>query len=321
MDLKRMALLATVVESGSMRRAARQLGLTPSAISQQIRQLERENGVTLLRRSTRHLALTDAGQAFYEGCAAMLDAARSAHERLAALHEKVIGELSISAPVGFATTHLVAALQPLLAVHPGLRLRLVATDDQMDLSTERIDLAIAIGTKPPASSLVRRHLATWENVLVAAPSYLAARGKPKDVEDLPAHDFVALPPWHHPGDVLTGPAGQRYRLQVKPRVTSNNQHTIRQLALAGFGLSFHVVPEIADELAKGRLVRVLPKWSTPALSVDALMPPRSAQPAKVRAALAALETYLAVRRRSSGTREAAGSTDRSTDRRRAPSTG
>ena len=77
-----MAMLVEVVERGSMRRAARALGLTPSAVSQQIRQLERETGVTLLRRSTRRLALTDAGEAFYEGCAAMVAAARSAHERL-----------------------------------------------------------------------------------------------------------------------------------------------------------------------------------------------------------------------------------------------
>jgi DNA-binding transcriptional LysR family regulator len=139
---------------------------------------------------------------------------------------------------------------------------------------------------------VRRHLTDWENVLVGAPGYLATRGTPKNVEDLARHDFVSLPAWHHPADVLTGPRGQRYRLQVKPRVTSNNQHTIRQLALAGFGLSFHVVPEIADELASGRLVRVLPKWSSPTLSVDALMPPRAGQPAKVRAAIEALERYL-----------------------------
>ena len=82
-----MALLVHVVETGSMRAAARKLGLTPSAVSQQIRQLERETGVTLLRRSTRRLALTDAGQAFYEGCVAMLAAARGAHERLTELHD------------------------------------------------------------------------------------------------------------------------------------------------------------------------------------------------------------------------------------------
>ena len=293
MDLRRMAILAVVVESGSMRKAARQLGLTPSAVSQQIRQLERETGVTLLRRSTRHLALTEAGEAFYEGCSIMLAAARSAHERLAELHDAIVGELSVSAPVGFATGHLTRALLPLLQSHPEVTLRLLATDDQLDLYKERIDVAITIGTPPQASSLVRRHLADWDNVLVGAPSYLSARGKPRTVDDLPRHDFIALPAWHHPADVLSGPKGERYRIQVKPRVTSNNQHAIRQLALAGMGLSFHVAPEIAEELEDGRLVRVLPKWSTRSLSVDALMLPRATQPAKVRAAIEALRVYLA----------------------------
>lgn len=301
MDLRRMAIPATVVESGSMRQAARQLGLTPSAVSQQIRQLERETGVTLLRRSTRRLALTDAGEAFYEGCSAMLAAARSAHERLAELHDSMAGVLSVSAPVGFAATHLTRALLPLVQAHPALSLRLVATDDQLDLLKERIDIAISIGTPPLAASLVRRHLADWENVLVASPTYLATRGKPTSIDDLASHDFIALPAWHHPADVLSGPSGERFRLQVQPRVTSNNQQAIRQLALAGLGLSFHVVPEIAEELADGRLVRVLPKWSTPALSVDALMPPRTAQPAKVRAAVEMLQVYLSGKPPSSST--------------------
>ena len=292
MNLKRMAMLATVVENGSMRKAARSLGLTPSAVSQQIRQLEQETGVTLLRRSTRHLALTDAGEAFYQGCAEMVAAARSAHERLAALHDTVVGELSVSAPIGFAAAHLTTALLPVLEQHPSLTLRLVATDDQLDLIRERIDISIAIGTSPPATSLVRRHLADWPNVLVASPAYLEKRGTPKRVNELNDHAFVTLPPWHHPADVLTGPKGERHRLQVAPRVVSNNQHTIKQLAIAGVGLSFHVAPEITQELADGRLKRVLPDCSLPTLSVDALMPPRTTQPAKVRAALDALRTYL-----------------------------
>jgi DNA-binding transcriptional LysR family regulator len=287
-----MAVFATVVQSGSMRRAARELGLTPSAVSQQIRQLEKETGVTLLRRTTRRLALTDAGQAFYDGCVAMLKAAHAAHDRLAELHDEVVGELSLSAPVGFAATHLASAVQPLLAAHPNLTLRLVVTDDQLDLAREHIDVAITIGTSPPASSLVRQHLATWENVLVASPRYLKAHGTPRTADDLASHVFVSLPPWHHGGDILTGPAGVRYRLAPKPRVVSNNQLTIKQLTLAGCGLSFNVVPEVADELAERRLVRVLPKWSAPTLSVDALMLPRQTQPAKVRAAIDCLRQYL-----------------------------
>jgi DNA-binding transcriptional LysR family regulator len=295
MDLHKMATLVAVVDNGSMRKAARELGLTPSAVSQQIRQLERETGVTLLRRSTRKLTLTDAGEAFYQGSVAMLAAARSAHDRLAELHDSVSGELTISAPVGFAAAHLTGALVPLVAAHQDLTLRLIATDDQLDLQKERIDIAIAIGTKPPATSLIRRHLADWDNVLVAAPSYLKKRGTPKTAGDLAQHTFIALPPWHHPADVLTGPGRQRYRLDVKPRITSNNQVTIKQFTVAGCGLSFGVIPEMADELAARKLVRVLPDWSSPRLSVDALLLPRKTQPAKVRAALEALKSYLNTR--------------------------
>ena len=97
--------------------------------------------------------------------------------------------------------------------------------------------------------------------------------------------------WHHGGDVLVGPGGARHRLAPTPRVVTNNQLTIKQLTLAGCGLSFNVVPDIADELTRRRLVRVLPKWSAPQLSVDALLL-RATQPAKVRQAVDALAHYL-----------------------------
>jgi DNA-binding transcriptional LysR family regulator len=288
-----MAVYATVVQHGSMRRAARELGLTTSAVSQQIRQLEADTGVTLLRRTTRKLALTDAGRAFFDGCVAMLDAADSAYSHLAELHDAVVGEITLSAPVGFAATHLTAAIQPLLSTYPQLTVRLIVSDDHLDLAREHIDVAITIGTSPPASSLMRKHLATWDNVLVAAPSYLKRHGTPRTAEDLPQHTFIALPPWHHGGDLLIGPGGVQYRLRPRPRVISNNQLTIKQLTVRGCGISFNVLPEVADEIKRRTLVRVLSDWSAPQLSVDALLLPRETQPAKVRATLDALERHLA----------------------------
>ena len=201
---RRMAILAAVVENRSIRRAARALGLTPSAVSQQVRRLEHEAGATLLRRTTRQLALTEAGAAFYEGCAAMVEAARSAHENLAAVLDSPRGELSLGAPAGFAAAHLVPALIPLLRAHPAMRLRTVVTDERIDLVQERIDLAIAISRPLPPSSLVRHHLADWDLGLVAAPAYLARHGTPAQPEALAGHDFVTLPRWHHGLDVLTG---------------------------------------------------------------------------------------------------------------------
>jgi DNA-binding transcriptional LysR family regulator len=225
----------------------------------------------------------------------MVAAAASAHERVHALHDAVTGELTISAPVGFAAAHLTTALVPLLTTYPDLKLRLIATDDQLDLAKERIDVAVTIGTRPPAASLVRRHLAEWHNALVAAPSYLSRYGTPMVAADLGVHVFIALPHWHHAADVLTGPEGQRYRIRATPRIVSNNQLTIKQLTMAGCGLSFGVVPEMTEELKTKRLVRVLRDWTAPTLSVDALLLPRAKQPAKVRAAVDALKKYVAGR--------------------------
>ena len=222
----------------------------------------------------------------------MVAAARAAHEQLADLQDSAVGDLRVSAPAGFASLHLVHALAPFLARHPRLSLRLIVTDEPIDVIRERIDLAVTISRPLPSSSLVRKHLADWPLILCASPAYLARRAAPRTPEDLADHDFLSLPPSHHTSEELIGPAGQRHRLSLKPRVTSNNQFSIRQLTRLGLGLSFHVEPEVAAELASGELVRVLPDWSGPTLSVDVLMPARTRQPAKIRMAVEALRGYL-----------------------------
>jgi DNA-binding transcriptional LysR family regulator len=222
----------------------------------------------------------------------MVEAARDAHERLATVRDAVAGELRLSTPVGFASTHLAPALASLLTAHPNLTLSIVATDEIRDLARERIDVAVVIGVTPPATSYVRRHLADWTNVLVAAPDYIAARGTPRTPADLAGHALLGLPIWHHPADVFTGPRGEQVKLTPTRRITCNDQLTIRQLTLAGCGVSLHVEPEIADELAAGRLVRLLPDWSLPRLSVDAMVLPRTAHLARVRAVVEAFRTYL-----------------------------
>jgi DNA-binding transcriptional LysR family regulator len=304
-NYRRMAILAAVGEHRSIRRAARELGLTPSAVSQQIRRLEGELGVSLLRRTTRSLSLTEAGEAFHAGCAAMVAGARQAVEGLEGLQERPIGELRVSAPAGFVD-HLAAALAPFLAEHPSLALHLIVTDEAVGVVRERIDLAITLSRPLRDSGLVRRHLADWSLVLCASPDYLARRGTPRSPDDLAGHDLLSLPSGHHPTDVLTGPSGQEYRVRLKPRIISTNHHAIRQLTLMGAGLSFNVEPEVAEHLERGRLVCLLPDWKTQVLSVDALMPARTAQPAKVRLAIRALETYLAgLARRATKTAPAA----------------
>lgn len=290
--LRRMALFARVVETGAMSAAARELGMSTSAVSQQIRQLETETGVVLLHRSTRKLTLSEAGAAFYEGCAEMVKAAQSAEQRLAQLRDAAVGELRIAAPVGFAGTHLAGALGPLLTNNPELRLRLFIEDRRIDLIEERIDLAIRIGALAD-STLVARELASWSVVLCAAPAYIARRGLPKTPEDLLDHDWLVLTVLETPHQIeLTGPGNENFRARLEARVASTNSRSLREMALAGTGIARQPLPDVEEEIRSGKLIQILPEWRVPAIGVYAVTPQRDAQPAKVRHAIEALRRYL-----------------------------
>ncbi len=290
--MRQMALFAQVIDAGSMSAAARELGLTPSAVSQQLRQLETDLGVTLLHRSTRKLSLSEAGAVFLEGCHAMVAAARSAEQRLADLRDAPVGELRLTAPADFARRHLAPALAPWLLAHPRLSLRLFASDERVDLIEQRMDLAIRVGHMAD-SSLVARRLGTWEEVLCAAPTYLARRGQPRQPADLLAHDWLSLTVLAEPVHVeLSGPGGRSERLRLESRLASNSASSLRELALAGLGIVRQPLMDVADELRQGSLVRLLPDWHLPELGVFAITPRRDEQPAKVRQAIEALREYL-----------------------------
>ena len=290
--LRRMAVFATVVEQGSMVAAARALGMTPSAVSQHISKLESEHGVSLLHRTTRSLTLTEAGSLFYQGCADMLAAARLAEQRLNEMRDAPVGELRLSAPTGFAGPMLTEALAPLLAAHPRLSLKLFFHDEMIDLVQHRIDLALRAGDLKD-SSLVARHLADWDSVLCAAPSYLARHPAITTPQQLEQHQWVMLDHERsHTWLTMENAAGEVERPMVERRVSSNNILAARQFVLAGMGLSIQPEPEVRQELADGRLLRVLPQWRLPALGIFVVTPRRDAQPAKVRYAIEALRQRM-----------------------------
>ena len=290
-DLKRMAIFAEVVQQGSMSSAARKLGISTSAVSQQLRLLEQGGGVTLLHRSTRKLTLTDAGARYAEHCQAMVAAAGRARAQLTLAHDAPSGELRMSAPVGFAR-HVAPALALLLAEHPALSLKLLVDDAMIDLIDARIDLALRAG-RLADSSWVARRLCTLEWILCAAPAYLRLRGVPLAPPDLLAHQWVATPRSGNALHILlTGPQAQTQELRVEPRVTSNNQLTLHQLCAAGLGIGMMARADIDDELRTGSLVPVLPDWHMARIDLWAVTPQRDRQPANVRHAIAALQAHF-----------------------------
>lgn len=291
-QLRRMAIFARVVETRSLSAAARELGMSTSAVSQQLRQLERETGVVLLHRSTRKLTLTEAGDVFYAGCARMVHAARQAEQDLAGLRDELVGELRIAAPIGFASGTLPMALSPLLSRHPQLKLRLLAGDERIDLIEARIDLAIRVG-RLADSTLVARPLAQVQEVICATPEYLRRAGTPKTPEDLATHEWITLTALGEPQFLeLSGPGGETRRVRIEGRLASNEAQSTKHLTLAHLGLSRNIVTDLAPELDDGRLLRVLPDWQLPGVGIFAVTPRKDAQPAKVRQAIKALKEHL-----------------------------
>ena len=291
-QLKRMAVFATVVDRGSMVAAAEVLGMTASAVSQQIRRLEDSTQVSLLHRTTRKLTLTEAGATFYQSCAQVLALAQQAEQRLAELRDAPVGELRIAAPVGFSGRPISAALAPLLQAHSGLSLKLLFHDEQIDLIEQRVDLAIRVGTLQD-SSLVARHIGDSRMLLCAAPSYLARKAPIRHPENLVGQDWLALSV-DLPSSALTlhGPGGEVQKLRIESRVSCNNILAVRQFTLAGMGISLQPEQEIREELAAGSLRALLPDWQLPPLGIYLVTPRRDAQPAKVRYAIEALRQHL-----------------------------
>ena len=285
-QLKRMAVLAAVVRHGSFAAAARQLRTSTSAVSQQVRALEKGMGVTLLHRSTRKLSLTPAGERFHAGCAAMVAAAEQAQAQLVQLRDAPEGELRIAMTVGFGR-RVGPALAPLLAAHPGLRVHMQVEDGFTDLVEHRIDLAIRFG-RLPDSHWVAQRIGSLHTSLYAAPTYLAQRGVPATADALRQADWLMI---QDGTDQVRRVPGSE--LSVQPRYTSNNQLTLQQLCEAGLGLAALGDEDVDEAVAAGRLLRLDAELALPDLPIWAMTPQRDAQPAKVRHAIAALQAYFA----------------------------
>lgn len=289
-SFKRMALFAHVVQHGSLSAAARVVGMSTSAVSQQLRVLEREAGVALLHRSTRRLALTDVGSRYYAACARLLDAADEAQAELSAARDAPSGELRLSAPLGMAD-HIGPALGAWLAEHPQLRVHLYFDDGWTDLLQARIDVALRFGQLPDSDWMAQR-IGTLQRWPCAAPAWLKAHGLPTDPLQVPAGEWLGLPQtpglaWRHTV------SGEERRVPAHPRIVSHNQPAVRQLCVAGLGVAVLTCLDVAPLLESGGLVRLLPDWEVPSLPAWAVTPHRQTQPAKVKQAIALLQAYLA----------------------------
>ena len=282
-SLDRFDTFKAVVEAGSLTAAADLLGQTRAVVSFNLKRLEAELGVTLLTRSTRQLALTDAGERFYLRCLRTLDEARLAIEEARSEHTQLKGTLRITTTLEFALAQVVAALEVFRQQYPQLNIHLSTSSTHADLISERFDVAIRLG-RMHDSNLRAVQLSTFEIYPVATRTLLERHGPVTRLAEL-----EALPTLGHgrvPELTVTDPAGTEHVYQPQPGKTAiiaDNSTTLRAFALTGQGVA--ILPEwlIAEDLQQGRLQRLLPDHRFAQQGVYALYPDTRHLPLKVRA--------------------------------------
>ncbi|MGH8438536.1 MAG: LysR substrate-binding domain-containing protein [Pseudomonas sp.] len=296
-SLDRFELFCAVVQAGSFTGAAERLQQTRAAVSFNIKQLEAELGVTLLTRTTRRIALTDAGERFYQRCLQVVEHARIAIDEARAEHGSLQGSLRITSTVEYGLKVLAPALQAFCQQHPDLSVRLETHTAQADLVRERFDVAIRLG-QAQDSSYRGVCLAAYDVRLVLAPSLLAAHGEsiinaPQQLAGLAqlVHSrFEQSNCWE-----LVGVQGGNalFEPQGTPLLVADNASILRAFAVQGAGVA--LLPDwlVADDLASGQLLDALPAYRFPRQHVYALYPSSRHVPRKVRAWIDFIKAWLA----------------------------
>ena len=274
-------LFLRVVDAGSLKAAAEQIGADPSAVSRKIAALEGRLGVKLLERSTKRSVPTEVGAQYYEGMRRLVDAQLSLEASVAGLVDTPTGRLRVTAPVDFGARFVAPVLAALQDDYPELSVELLLGSTFVDLVEQGVDVAIRIG-RLPDSSLIAKRLGAVPRVIVGARSYFERFSLPARLEDLSRHDFVFYGPGQRELDITAGVGKSAATVTVKGKFTANSVTAIRTLVASGRGL--HLGPYWAFEegLADGSLTRVLPDAPLASFPLHALYASGGFVPAKVR---------------------------------------
>jgi DNA-binding transcriptional LysR family regulator len=279
--LDAMNAFAKVVAAGSYAEAARRLGLTRSAVSKAVMELEQLLGARLLDRTTRRVTPTEVGLAYYERCVSILAEVEETELQVSRLHDEPKGVLKINAPMSFGTLYLGAAVAEFMTRYPDLRIELMLNDRYIDPLEEGVDVTVRIGELPD-SSLIARRLAPARRVLAASPDYIAQNGMLKSAEDLAAHrclTYGQMAAVHHwtlqHGD-------ETFSVPITSSLCSNNGDVLREAALAGNGIANLPTFIIGLDIKSKRLKLVLPDTPPTELGIYALYAPNRYLAAKTR---------------------------------------
>ncbi len=274
-------VFVAVVECGSFSQAGEKLGVTKSAVSKRISQLEAKLGVQLLQRTTRRLSLTEAGERYFDYARNALMIANEGEDAISQLQDQPQGTIRVNAPMAFGRLHIAPMMPKFLFDNPQIKVDMMMDDRVVDLVSGSFDIAIRIG-KLPDSSLIARRLAPCHSVLCASPQYLEKFGVPDTPKDLIHHNclsysyFQAGTEWR-----FTGPDGL-VSVVPKGNYRVNNSEALLEGLLAGLGIAQMPTFIVGPALASGELVSLLPDYVLPQHAIYAMLPERKHLPAKIR---------------------------------------
>lgn len=289
--LKRMSVFAKVVELGSFTAAARQLQMSVSSISQTVAKLEDELQVKLLNRSTRSIGLTEAGKIYYQGCRRMLHEVQDVHEQLYAFNNTPIGTLRIGSSSTMAQNVLAKMTAEMLKEHPGLSVNLVTGIPAPDLIADGLDVVIRVGALQD-SSLFSRRLGTMPMVVCAAKNYLAHYGTPEKPADMVNHSWLEYSVRPDNEFELVAPEGIATRLIPQGRFVTNDPMTLTRWLTAGAGIAYVPLMWVIDEINRGQLEILLPRYQSDPRPVYALYTQKDKLPLKVQVCINYLTDYF-----------------------------
>jgi len=279
--LQELAVFVRAAESGSFSRAGRELGLSQPSVSRIIGELEARLGVTLLLRTTRRIAVTDAGALFLDRAREILAEIEDAEDAARGL-DSLRGIIRLALPVVYGTRAIIPRLPKFLNLHPSLQVEMAIADARQDLVSEGADIAIRLGELDD-SVFGARKLATLERMLVASPSYLKSRGTPKIPADLASHDCIFGPGNFGRASWSFSRNGTETAVDVRGRIRTDSGPGVLASVMAGLGIAIASPVMVGPELTAGTLVQILRGYKLAPVNVHAVFPGGPRPSAKVRA--------------------------------------
>jgi DNA-binding transcriptional LysR family regulator len=280
--LEAMRVFAAVVEGRGFSAASRSLGVPLPTVSRRIAELEKQLGAQLLSRSTRKVVVTDSGRHYYESVRRILESIADAEAEAAGEYRSPRGQLFITAPALFGKLHVLPIVREFMASHPDITARLLFSNFVANLLEEHIDLGVRIATLTDPS-LIAVRVGKVRQVCCASPGYLAARGLPRQPEDLLKHECITTSTSSSPIPWLFRSAGHAQQsVTIVPRISVNAADAAAQAAIADGGVTWLYSYQAAPHLAVGSLIGVLTDFEGDPVPVSIVYPAGRLMPQKVR---------------------------------------